>query len=94
MIRLIRIYTSYRIQQSGSEVLDSIRFIKRTRFSYEKLQKGIIPQKIVGGILILVLCIFSDNGLYFSKFHENILNGIEVMERTRKVNRRTDGKTD
>ena len=31
----------------------------------------------------------------YTKFHENILNGIRVMERTRKVNdRRTDGRTD
>ena len=29
-----------------------------------------------------------------TKFHENILNGIRVMERTRKVNGRTDGRTD
>ena len=29
-----------------------------------------------------------------TKFHENILNGIRVMERTRKVNRRTDGGHD
>ena len=35
-----------------------------------------------------------------TKFHENILNGIRVMERTLKVNgqtdreRRTDGRTD
>ena len=29
-----------------------------------------------------------------TKFHENILNGIRVMERTRKVNRRTDTRTD
>ena len=30
-----------------------------------------------------------------TKFHENILNGITVMERTRKVNGRTeDGQTD
>ena len=27
-----------------------------------------------------------------TKFHENILNGIRVMEQTRKVNRRTDGR--
>ena len=27
-----------------------------------------------------------------TKFHENILNGIRVMERTRKVNGRTDGR--
>ena len=29
-----------------------------------------------------------------SKFHENILNGIRVMERTGKVNRRTDRRTE
>ena len=30
----------------------------------------------------------------FTKFHENILNGIRVIERTRKVNGRTDGRPD
>ena len=29
-----------------------------------------------------------------TKFHENILNGIRVMERTPKVNGRTDGQKD
>ena len=29
-----------------------------------------------------------------TKFHENILNGIRVVERTQKVNRRTDGCPD
>ena len=29
-----------------------------------------------------------------TKFHENILNGIRVMERTRKVNGRMDRQTD
>ena len=29
-----------------------------------------------------------------TKFHENILNGIRVMERTRNVNGRTDGRPD
>ena len=29
-----------------------------------------------------------------TKFHENILNCIRVMERTRKVNGRTDRQTD
>ena len=29
-----------------------------------------------------------------TKFHENILNGIRVMERTRKINGRTDGRPD
>ena len=30
----------------------------------------------------------------YTKFHENILNGISVMERTRKVNGHSDGQTD
>ena len=29
-----------------------------------------------------------------TKFHENILNDIRVMERTRKVNGQTEGRTD
>ena len=29
-----------------------------------------------------------------TKFHESILNGIRVMERTRKVNGRRDGRPD
>ena len=29
-----------------------------------------------------------------TKFHQNILNDIRVMERTRKVNRRTDERPD
>ena len=29
-----------------------------------------------------------------TKFYENILNGLRVMKRTRKVNVRTDGQTD
>ena len=28
----------------------------------------------------------------YAKFHENIFNGIKVMERTRKVNGRTNGR--
>ena len=30
----------------------------------------------------------------FTKFHENILSGIRVMERTRKANGRTDRRKD
>ena len=30
----------------------------------------------------------------FTKFHENILNGNRLMERTRKVNGRTDRQAD
>ena len=32
--------------------------------------------------MVLVLCTSSDDGLYCIKFHENILHGIKVIERT------------
>ena len=56
--------------------------------------KGHNSVKKVGGVTILVLCTSADNGLYLYQFHENILNGIRVMERTQKVNGWTDGQTD
>ena len=33
--------------------------------------------------MVLFLCILSDGGLYLNKVHENILDGIKVIERTR-----------
>ena len=48
-----------------------------------KISKGPNSVKYVGGVTILFLCTSSDNGLYLTKFHENILDGIKVIERTR-----------
>ena len=45
--------------------------------------KGALFRKNVGRVTILFLCISSDGSLYLYKFHENILDGIEVIERTR-----------
>ena len=47
-----------------------------------KISKGHNSVKSVGGVSVFVLCTPSDDGLYCIKFHENILNGIRVMERT------------
>ena len=64
-------------------ISNGIKVIEQTRFLYGKLQRGIILQKNVGGVDV----IFSARRLvmlYIStKFHEIILNGIKVIERTR-----------
>ena len=63
-------------------ISNRIKVIERTRFLYGKLQRGIIPQKNVGGATVFIsahrlvmLCIFT-------KFCEIISNGIKVIERT------------
>ena len=48
-----------------------------------KISKGHNSVKNVGGVAVLVLCTLSDDGLYYTKFHENILDSIKVIERTR-----------
>ena len=62
--------------------LHGIKVIERTRFLYGKLQRGIITQKNVGGVTVLISarCLVM---LYIStKFCEVISNGIKVIERT------------
>ena len=41
-----------------------IKVIERTRFLYGKLQRGIIPQKNVGGVTVVNLCMSSAHALY------------------------------
>ena len=54
-----------------------------------KITKGNNSAKNVGGVTIVNLCTSSGHALYFyqiyicAKFHEIILNGIKVIERTR-----------
>ena len=45
-------------------ILNGIKVIERTRFLYGKLQKGIIPQKNVGGVRVVDLCKSSGHALY------------------------------
>ena len=45
-------------------IANGIKVIERTRFLYGKLQRGIIPQKHVGGVTVVNLCMSSDNALY------------------------------
>ena len=42
-----------------------IQVIERTLFLYKKLQRGIIPQKNVGGVTFVNLCMSSGHALYF-----------------------------
>ena len=46
-------------------ILNGIKVIEWTRFLYEKLQRGIIPQKNVGGVTVVYLCTSSGHALYF-----------------------------
>ena len=44
--------------------MHGIKVIERTRFPSEKISKGHNSVKIVDGMLVLVLCTSSDDGLY------------------------------
>ena len=46
-------------------ISNGIKVIEQTRFLYGKLQRGIIPQKNVGGVTIFNLCMSSGHALYF-----------------------------
>ena len=41
-----------------------IKVIEQTQFLYRKLQRGIIPQKNVGGATVVNLCMSSGHALY------------------------------
>ena len=45
-------------------ISNDIKVIERTRFLYRKFQRGIIPQKNVGGVTVVNLCTSSDHALY------------------------------
>ena len=78
--RLMMVYICTKVHKN---ILDGIKLIERTRFSEQKSQRGIIPLKM--GMELWFL--FSAHRLmiiYIStKFHENILDGIKAIERTR-----------
>ena len=67
--------------KAHENILNGMKVIERT-FSIRKLSKGHNSVKNVGGVTILFLCTSSDDGLYCTKFHENILNGMKVIEWT------------
>ena len=60
--RLVMLYISTKFHEI---ILNGIKVIERTRFLYGKLQRGIIPQKNVGGGTVVYLCTSSGHALYF-----------------------------
>ena len=54
-------------------ISNGIKVIERTRFLYWKLQRGIIPQKNVGGVTVVNLCTLSGHALYFYQVLWNYL---------------------
>ena len=46
-------------------ISNSIKVIEGTPFLYGKLQRGIIPQKYVGGVTVVNLCTSSGHAYYF-----------------------------
>ena len=75
-------------------ILNGIKVIQLTPFSSENFQRAIIPSKLKVECRSLFF-VYRLMMVYFcTKFHESILNSIRVIELTRKVNRRTDGRPD
>ena len=60
--QLVMLYISTKFCEIIS---NGIIVIERTRFLYGKLQRGIIPQKNVGGVSVVNLCTSSGHALYF-----------------------------
>ena len=49
------------------DIKKGFRFIERTRFPIFKFSKGNNSKKIVGGVMVLVLCLLSNAALYLYK---------------------------
>ena len=60
--RLVMLYICAKFHEI---ILNSIKVIEQTRFLYGKLQRGIIPQKNVGGVTVPYLCTSSGHALCF-----------------------------
>ena len=58
-----RLMVVYFYTKFHENILDGIKVIERTRFSWEKFQTGKILKKNVDGVTVLFLCILSDCGL-------------------------------
>ena len=54
-------------------ISNGIKVRERTPFLYGKLQKGIIPQKNVGGVNVINLCMLSGHALYLCQVLLNYL---------------------
>ena len=62
--RLVMLY----ISTTFCEIISNgIKVIEWTRFLYRKFQRGIIPQKNVGGVTVVNLCTSSDRALHLGQ---------------------------
>ena len=68
--RLVMLYISTKFCEIIS---NGIKVIERTLFLYCKLQRGIIPQKNVGGVTVFNLCTSSGHALYLCQVSRNYL---------------------
>ena len=66
-------------------ILGGIKFIQRTQFSLEKFQRGIIQYKMYMELQFFFFAHYLMVVYICTKFHENIFNGIKVIERTRLI---------
>ena len=64
-------------------ISNSIKAIERTPFLYWKLEKGNNSEKKVGELILLISASRLVMLYICANFHEIILNGIKVIERTR-----------
>ena len=78
--RLVMLYICTKFHEI---ILIGIKFIERTQFLYGKLQRGIIPQKNVDGVTVLISACRLVILYICAKFHEIISNGIKVIVWTR-----------
>ena len=60
--RLVMLYIYAKLHEI---ILNGIKVIERTRFLYGNLQRGIIPQKNVGGETVANFCTSSGHASYF-----------------------------
>ena len=82
LISACRLVMLYICAEFHEIILNGIKVIERTRFLYGKLQRGIIPQKNVGGMTVFISAHRLVMFYISTKFCEIISNGIKVIERT------------
>ena len=65
-------------------ISNSIKVIERTRFLYRKFQRGIIPQKNVGGVNVVNLC--TSSGHYLEQYQSYRADTISIQKITKGNN--------
>ena len=89
--RLVMLYISTKFCEIIS---NGIKVIERTRFLYWKFQRGIIPQKNVGGVTVVNLCTSSDHALHLCQVSWNYLERYQSYRADTNDQPLTDGRTD